>query len=208
MAIFFWSISDTVTFGYSYSGETASGSIDYFWTRLQNGIVFDFIGFPVLYSYVNFEEFKSQGINTSFSVSLPYGFTPSFSYSFVSRADDEGEELLNYPKHSGFFKLLWANPRLGLRANLRAQFMDQVLYSDDTSRPAYQMWYLRGSKRLFTTGVYSVDAFVQVDNIFDRTDIFTRDPAGNPVPGEFQVWLPPRTFLFGFTIDMNWTGYE
>ena len=201
-------ISDTVTFGYSYTGDFAYGSIDYFRTRMQNGIVFAFVGFPVLYSYVNISEFTSQGINTSFSFSLPYGFTPSFSYSFVRREDDGGEELLNFPKHSGFFKLLWANPRLGLRANLRAQFMDQVLYTGGTSRPAYQMWYLRGSKRLFTSGRYSVDAFLQVENIFDRTDIFTRDPAGSPIPGDFQVWLPPRTFGFGITIDMDWAGSD
>ena len=199
--------SDNFTVGYSLTNPVVQGSFDFFWNRVEDGIVFDFSAFPFgPVSYTNLQKFTATGFNSSMSVDLPGGFTSSFSYSYVKREDDEGEEILSYPKNSGFFKILWSNPRLGIRANLRAQLLDKVEYDDGASQPSYQVWYLKGSKRLFRTENYAFSAFAQVDNLFGKEDIFLRDESGNPVPGDFQVWLAPRTFLVGITIDMDWFG--
>ena len=196
--------SDTVTVGYAYTGKRAQGSIDYFRTRVEDGITFDLSGFP--YTYGNLDRYTSQGINAGVMVDLAAGFSTSFSYSLTRQEDEEGAELRIYPKHTAFLKLLWNNPRWGARANLRGQLIDEVEYTDGTSRPAYQVWYLQGNKKLFSSGAYDFSIYMQANNLFDKKDIFSRDAQGNPVPGDFLVWLPPRTFLFGITIDMDWTG--
>jgi outer membrane receptor for ferrienterochelin and colicins len=197
-------VSDSFTAGYSYSGKRAQGSIDYFYNKIKDGITFDLSRFP--YTYRNLSSYTSQGINSSLMVNLAAGFSTSFSYSLIKQEDEEGEELSIYPKHSAYWKLLWSNPRLGARANIRSQMIDKVAYTDGTARPAYQMWYLQGNKDLFTTGTYKVGAYLQINNLFNKTDIFLRDSQGNPVQGDFLVWLPPRTLLFGITIDLDWTG--
>lgn len=195
--------SDTVTVGYAYTGRRAQGSVDYFWTRVKDGITFDLSKFP--FTYTNLDRYTSQGINSSILVNLTAGFSTSFSYSYVSQEDEGGEAIRIFPKHSAFLKLIWSNPRLGVRANLRGQMVDKVEYTDGTSKPGYQMWYLQGSKKLFSTRDYSVGAYLQVNNLFDKKDLFGRDAQGNPIPGDFLVWLPPRTFTLGITIDMDWT---
>jgi hypothetical protein len=35
--------------------------------------------------------------------------------------------------------------------------------------------------------------------------VFLQDEDGNPIQGEFQFWLPPRTFQVGVSVDMDWT---
>jgi outer membrane receptor protein involved in Fe transport len=49
-----------------------------------------------------------------------------------------------------------------------------------------------------------LNVYAQVDNLFDESDIFLSNADGTPVQGQFQVWLPPRTFQFGITVDMDW----
>ena len=72
-------------------------------------------------------------------------------------------------------------------------------------RGPYDVWSAQVSKRFATLGAYGVNVYVQVDNIFDESDIFIRNPDGTPVQGEFQVWLAPRTYQFGVALDMDWT---
>ena len=64
-------------------------------------------------------------------MTLPWGFTPSVSYNYNRREDEEGDEIGGYPKHAAFIKLLWANTRLGLRANIRGQVYGQTLPAFD-----------------------------------------------------------------------------
>jgi outer membrane receptor protein involved in Fe transport len=71
--------------------------------------------------------------------------------------------------------------------------------------PSYHVWYLQCRKRVTTAGAYVVSLYGQVDNLFDQRDVFLVDVNGGPIPGEFQFWLPPRTFQVGVTIDMDWT---
>ncbi len=107
------------------------------------------------------------------------------------------------PTHTAFVKLLWANTRLGLRANLRGQILNEARFEDGTSQPPYQVWSAQVSKRLFTGRPASITAFVQSDNLFDRRNIFRRSEEGEPVPGDYQVWLAPRTFLAGVTFELG-----
>lgn len=200
-------ISDNFTFGYSYTDAMANGSFDFFYNKIKDGITFDFAGLPFgrPITYKNHSEYAAKGFNTSLAMNLPYGFSPSFSYSFVKRVDDDGQEIFDYPKHTGQFKLAWSNPRYGLRANLRGTLNGEVKYDDGTAQPSHQIWSFNTSKKLYTMNNYSIDIFAQVDNLLDETDIFLRDVNGNPVQGEFQIWLPPRTFMFGVRIDMDFS---
>jgi outer membrane receptor for ferrienterochelin and colicins len=197
-------ISDNVTFGIAHTSRFVTGSFDVFYNKIRDGIAFDLSVFP--YTYNNLENYAAKGINSAVAVTLPYGFTPEFSYTFVDRKDVNGEKILGYPDHTAFFKLLWFKPQWGTRANLRAQFVDNILYDDGTERPGYQVWYLKASQTLFTTDVYTFSFFAQVDNLFDKSDVYTRDEMGNPIPGDLGLWLAPRTFRAGITIDMDWIG--
>lgn len=199
-------ISDNITVGYTYTGEYASGSFDYFHNNVENGITFDFSGgFP--YTYNNIDEFTARGFNSEVSLNLPGGFTPTASYTMVIREDENGEEVGGFAKHNAFFKLLYSNPRYGVRANVRAQYNDEIEYSSGETRPSYTMWSGQVSKNLFTVDKYDVSAFLQVDNLTDEVDIVLVDEQGNPIPGELQVYLAGRTYLFGISINMDFLDW-
>ncbi len=198
-------ISDGFTTGYVYSAGRAQLSADLYYTRVKNGITFAMLPTGA-FTYDNVRRYDSQGINVAGSFTLPAGFTPSVSYTYNKREDDEGEELGGYPKHAAFLKLLWANPRLGLRANFRGQINGEVPPGPDgTFTPSYDVWYAQVEKRFARIGAYSLSAYFQIDNLFDQKDVFLQDEDGNPIVGDFQFWLPPRTFQVGVTVDMDWT---
>ena len=196
--------SDNFTVGVAHTSGMFTGSFDYFFNKIKDGVAFDLSVFP--YTYNNLIDFTASGINSALAVNLPYGFTPEISYTYVKREDEDGESVLGYPGHTAFIKLLWFKPQSGTRVNLRGQIIDSILYSDDTERPGYQVWYLKGSQRLFTTDTYTFSAFAQIDNLFDKADVYTRDAQGAPIAGELGLWLAPRTFHVGITIDMDWIG--
>lgn len=196
--------ANTVTFGHSWAGTRAQTSADYFYGRVKNGIDFNLSVTP--FTYGNLATYTSRGTNLSTSFSLPFGFTPSVSYTYNKRETDDGNELGGYSKHAGVVKLLWNNPRLGLRANLRGQLNGKVPPgSDGRYQPGYQVWYVGGEKRLLQRGANDVSLYVQVSNLFDKTDIFIRTTQGTPVVGEFQVWQAPRTALVGIRVDLDRT---
>lgn len=193
--------SRTLSVGYTFGGATAQLSADYFRARIEDGITFDLGQLP--FTYRNLNEYTSQGVNLAVSVQLPGGFAPSASYAYVHREDPSGAEVGGLPTHAAFLKLLWANPRLGLRANLRGQILNEARFEDGTSQPPYQVWYAHVSKRLLTGRPAALSVFVQVDNLFNRRNIFRRSATGEPIPGDYQVWLAPRTFLGGVTIELG-----
>jgi outer membrane receptor for ferrienterochelin and colicins len=197
-------VSDGFTGGYTFAGKAAQVSVDGYYTKVKNGIIF-FQLTPSLYTYRNIDRYNSKGVNVAASVDLPWGFTPSVAYAYNKRENPEGAEVGGYPNHSGFVKLLWANPRLGLRANLRGQVNGKVPPgADGTYQPSYDLWSAQVSKRFASLGAYGVNVYAQVDNIFDEGDIFLANPDGTPVQGQFQVWLAPRTFQAGVKLDMDW----
>jgi hypothetical protein len=73
------------------------------------------------------------------------------------------------------------------------------------------------NKRFAKKGAYAWSAWAQLSNIFDERDVYalracpaTGAPANcvpdTPITAELlQVWIAPRTFQAGITIDMDWT---
>ncbi len=208
-------ISDTVTGGYAYASSRFQASADYSRANVKNGIVFDLSRRP--FTYGNINEYTARAVNLAFSASLPAGFAPSFAYTWLRREDEAGQSLGGYPNNSFFVKLQWSNSRRGLRANVRGQINGEQTPSltDFSFVPSYDAWYVQVQKRLLTRGAYAWSAYAQVDNILNEKDVFRRgcversSPAvcsrHEPVPNDFQVWLAPRAFLAGMTIDMDWT---
>ncbi len=209
-------VSDTVTGGYAYASARWQASADYSNARVKNGIAFFQLA-PLRFTYDNVSRYTAEAVNLSFSARLPAGFAPSVAYTWLHRQDDAGQGLGGYPNHAFFVKLLWSNSRLGVRANFRGQINGEQTQSltDLSLVPSYDAWYAQVQKRLFTRGAYTWSAFVQVDNIFDEKDVFRRGcvqrasptvcSRREPVPNDFQVWLAPRAFLAGVTVDMDWT---
>ena len=76
---------------------------------------------------------------------------------------------------------------------------------DGTFTPSYDVWYAQVEKRFARVGAYAISLYFQIDNLFDQKDVFLQDEDGNPIEGDFQFWLPPRTFQAGVTVDMDWT---
>lgn len=193
--------SSTLTAGYAWSSSRLQASFDYFRAQVENGITFNLSRMP--FTYVNLREYNSQGVNTSVSVQLPWGFVPQVAYSLTERENAEGREVFGLPKHSTYLKVLWSEPRFGLRANVRGQIISAARFDDGTSQPAYQLWNAQVSKRFAQRGTSGISVFAQLDNIFDKTDIFRVNAAGQPIPGDYQVWAAPRAFSAGVSVEFG-----
>ncbi len=200
--------SETITGGWALTNSKMEGSVDVFKVKVINGVVFSQLS-PVLFTYANVSKYDSQGTNINFAFNLPMGFTPSASYTYTKREDDQGREIGGFPKHAGFVKLLWSNPRLGIRANVRGNLSGEVpaALGATSYTPGYNLWYAQASKKISTRGNYALNVFAQVNNILDKQDIYNIDAAtGVPRTTEvLPVWNAPRTYLFGITMDMDWT---
>lgn len=195
-------VSEGLTAGYTFAGRTAQLSLDGYHTQVQNGIAFFQLS-PGTFTYRNLDRYTSKGVNLAAALNLKWGLTPSVAYTYNERETPEGAEVGGYPNHSGFLKLLFTNPRLGLRANLRGQWNGQVPPGvDGTYQPAYSVWYAQVSKRFAGLGSYAVSVYAQVDNLFDEDDVFLANPDGSPVTGQFQVWLAPRAYQFGVNVEL------
>jgi outer membrane receptor for ferrienterochelin and colicins len=196
-------VSEGFTAGYTFAGRTAQLSLDGYHTQVENGIAFFQVS-PGRFTYRNLDRYTSKGMNLAASLSLKWGFAPSIAYAYNERKTPDGAEVGGYPNHSGFLKLLWTNPRLGLRANFRGQINGKVPPGvDGTYQPAYDVWYAQVSKRFAGLGTYAVSVYAQVDNLFDQGDVFLANPDGTPVTGQFQVWLTPRSYQFGVNVELD-----
>ena len=199
--------SETITGGWAYIGSKFEGSVDGFKAKVKNGVVFAQLN-PSLFTYDNVRKYDSLGTNINFALNLPRGFTPSVSYTYTKRQDDQKREIGGFPAHAAFVKLLWSNPRIGVRANLRGNLNGKVptAVGATSYQPKYNVWYAQASKRFAAKGNYSFNLFAQINNMFDKKNIFNIDLQGNPRTSEvLPVWLAPRTYLAGITIDMDWT---
>jgi len=200
--------SETLTGGWAYTGPKVEASVDAFQSKLTNGVVFFQLS-PVLFTYENVSKVDAKGVNANFAFNLPKGFTPSVAYTYTKREDDRGREVGGFPKHAAFVKLAWANPRLGLRANIRGNMNGKTPASIGATSfaPKYNLWYAQASKKITTRGQYAFNIYAQVNNMFDKKDIYNISVAtGNPVTTDvLPVWSAPRTYLAGITIDMDWT---
>jgi outer membrane receptor for ferrienterochelin and colicins len=196
-------VSEGLTAGYTFAGRTAQLSLDGYHTKVENGIVFFQLS-PGRFTYRNLDRYTSKGVNLAAALNLKWDLTPSVAYTYNERETPAGAEVGGYPNHSGFLKLLWNNPRLGLRANLRGQWNGKIPPGvDGTYQPAYDVWYAQVSKRFAGLGAYAVSLYVQVDNLFDQDDVFLANADGTPVTGQFQVWLAPRSYQLGVNVELD-----
>jgi outer membrane receptor protein involved in Fe transport len=194
--------ANTYSAGYSWAASRFQISADYFHADVTNGITFDLSQLP--YTYANLRAYTSKGTNISGAVTLPGGFTPSASYTYTNREDSAGVKIGGVATHAGSVRLLWANERLGLRANIRGDFMGaQPPATDGTYQPAYQVWNSQVAVRILRRGANAVSLYAQVGNLFNEKDVFLYGADGQPIQGNFQAWIAPRTFLAGVTVDMG-----
>ena len=198
--------SDTLTGGYSYAGARVQAAADYSWAKVKNGITFVQVT-PSSFTYGNVAEYTAQALNAQVGVSLPGGFAPAIAYTYLKRENDQGQRIGGYPTNSFFAKLLWSYPRWGLRANFRGQInSDQpASLTDQSYTPGYDVWYLQVQKTILRRGGHVWSVFAQVDNLFDKGDVFRTNAAGEPIPNDFQIWIAPRTFQAGVTMDLDFT---
>ncbi len=198
--------SETITGGWAYIGTRFEGSVDVFKSKIENGVTFGSLP-NGNFTYVNVTKFDAKGVNASFALNLPYGFSPSVAYTYTKRVDPNGVEISGLsPRNAAFVKLLWSNPRLGLRANIRANINGESLVTATTFTPAYNIWYAQASKKVTSKGKYAFTIYAQVNNIFDKQDIYNVNAQGVPVTTDvLPIWNAPRTYLAGVTIDMDWT---
>ena len=198
--------SDTLTGGYSYAGARVQAAADYSWAKVKNGITFVQVT-PSSFTYGNVAEYTAQALNAQVGMSLPGGFAPTIAYTYLKRENDQGQRIGGYPTNSFFAKLLWSYPRWGLRANFRGQInSDQpASLTDQSYTPGYDVWYLQVQKTILRRGGHVWSVFAQVDNLFDKGDVFRTNAAGEPIPNDFQIWIAPRTFQAGVTMDLDFT---
>ena len=73
--------------------------------------------------------------------------------------------------------------------------------------PKYGLWYAQASKKVNVKGQYALNIYAQVNNIFDKRDVYNIDlTTGNVRTTDvLPIWNAPRTYLAGITIDMDWT---
>lgn len=194
--------ANTYNAGYSWAGTNAQVSVDAFLADVTNGITFDLRRQP--FTYANLREFTSRGVNVSGSVTVRGGFTPSVAYTFTDRKDSAGTIIGGIARHAGMVKLLWSHEPLGLRANIRGELMGALPPNvDGTFQPSYQVWNAQVNKRLVRRGLNTVNLYVQASNIFNKDDVYLRSAQGDPIVGNFQAWLAPRTFMAGVTVDLG-----
>jgi len=194
--------ANTYNAGYSWAGTNAQVSVDAFLADVTNGITFDLRRLP--FTYANLREFTSRGVNVAGSVTLRGGFTPSAAYTFTDRKDSADTIIGGIARHAAMVKLLWSNEPLGLRANIRGELMGALPPNVDGSfQPSYQVWNAQVNKRLVRRGLNAVNLYVQASNIFNKDDVYLRNAQGDPVVGNFQAWLAPRTFMAGVTVDLG-----
>ena len=206
--------AETLTGGWAFTNSKVEGSVDVYKSKVKNGVTFGSLP-NGNFTYVNVTKFDSKGANMNFALNLPHGFTPSVAYTYTKRESPAtgsaaAAELAGFPKHAVFAKLAWSNPRLGLRANIRGNLNGETLVSTSSTltvtTPAYALWYAQVSKKVMSKGQYAFTIYAQVNNMFDKKDIYNVDQAGNIRTADvLPIWNAPRTYLAGITIDMDWT---
>jgi outer membrane receptor for ferrienterochelin and colicins len=115
------------------------------------------------YQYHNIGEATISGVEVEWGLGLPMGFELSGNLAYLDTENEEtGEELEGRPDYKGSLKLAYHNPGMGLRANLRLDYLGERYYADEPEDDVTLVnAYL--SKRV----VKDVMLFAGIDNIFD-----------------------------------------
>jgi outer membrane receptor for ferrienterochelin and colicins len=139
------------------------------------------------YRYENISEATLQGIELEYGIGLARGFSVSGHLTYLDTEDEEtGRDLEGQPDYKGLFKLEYQNPGLGLKSNLRLNYIGKRYYTDG-SEDDYVLVNAYMSKQLAS----HVDIFAGIDNIFN-----TRKASDN------VVYIEPTTFYTGITLTL------
>ncbi len=115
------------------------------------------------YQYQNIGEVTMSGVEVQCRLGLPMGFDLSGNLAYLDTENEEtGEELEGRPDYKGSLKLGYHHQGMGLRANLRLNYIGERYYADEPEDDVTQLSaYV--SKTIFD----NVMLFAGVDNIFD-----------------------------------------
>ncbi|BBO90575.1 TonB-dependent receptor plug domain-containing protein [Desulfosarcina ovata] len=115
------------------------------------------------YQYQNIGEVTMSGVELQWGLGLPMGFDLSGNLAYLdTENEDTGEELEGRPDYNGSLKLGYHHAGMGLRANLRLNYIGERYYADEPEKDVTLLnAYL--SKTVFD----NVMLFAGVDNIFN-----------------------------------------
>lgn len=140
----------------------------------------------LMFIYTNSSNVFTQGIEIDADIKLPKDFAISGAYTYLdARNKLTGAYLPDRSKHQGFIKLAYDNPKMGLRANIRGNFLSRWNvgairgFAGNVVSPGFQLWdfYIAKTYKNF-------DLFTSVDNIFNDRDpnVGKFDQNGQPLP--------------------------
>lgn len=171
--------SDYVSVSAEYIASRVNGSISLFHTDLR-----DMIdsrperGDPNVNYYGNVAKAMTQGIEALLKLDIGRGFVFSGGYSFVDTEDKTtGRPLYGRALHSGSTILEYRNPSIGFFANMRAKFVGQKNWGEETDKQTgeiitykqnpHTIWRFTATKNILSYFRFMVG----IDNIFDYRDI-------------------------------------
>lgn len=130
-------------------------------------------GAPELYSYVNIDRARTQGVELNASFAVVRGVTVEGGYRLLNAIDvSTGAPLEARARHRATFAVRAAEPTWGLAATARAAVVgERPFYLDDSATPTFARPYAtldaRVEKSFLDRGV---TAFAGIDNLLDAGD--------------------------------------
>ena len=137
------------------------------------------------YRYQNVSEAITQGVELEYGLKLPMGFSFSGNMAYLNTENKETDkDLEGEPKYKGHLELGYRYPELGLRANVRMDYIGERYYAEGTEG-GYTLFHCYLSKELSQY----LELFVGVNNIFDKRE--EKDEV---------VYVEPTYFYTGITV--------
>jgi len=115
------------------------------------------------YQYQNIGDATISGVEAEWTLGLPMGFDLSGNLAYLDAENgDTGEELEGRPDYKGALKLAYHHADMGLKANVRVEYIGERYYADEPEDDVTLVHaYL--SKQIMK----NVMLFAGIDNIFD-----------------------------------------
>ncbi len=157
----------------------------YFHNDIDNLIDYEYQGkngSKKVYKAMNISEARTQGVETEFGLTLPYGFNASANYTYLDAKDKTtGERLSGKARHTAGGKLGYRLDSWGFWASLRCDYNGEMR-QDDGVAPDYTLWHFSMGKEL----TQNLELKLGIDNIgdvrlADKSDIFDSEERGRTV---------------------------
>lgn len=157
----------------------------------------------LLFFYKNIRNAHTQGIELDGEIQLPRGFAVSGAYTYLDARDETVNlPLTNRNRHQGFARLAWAEPRWGVRANLRGTFYSSWIVSRSSSgeviAPRFTLWDVYAAKSLYRNEERgALEVFAAINNFTDSRDPNAGKPDATNRPLPIYRAEAGRTFRLG-----------